>query len=390
MEEKKILYVGGFELPDKNAAAHRVIGNAKAFRELRYMVDFLGVSKTQDENPTSVLTEGSYQGFRYWSIPYPKGAIEWIRYISYIEKTKIIVSKSEKPYDVIIIYNFPSIASYRLLRYCKKNNIKIISDCTEWYDHSKNSVIGIIKHFDSEFRMRYINKRMDGVICISEYLYKYYKSVKSKIILTPLVDLQDIKWEMKRNNINHNIRLIYAGSPGSAKDKINLVIDSLTKIDNIDNKVLLNIIGITKDEYLRMYPEQKNKSIIIDKFIIFHGRIPHIDAVKLIKESDFTIFLREKTRANMAGFPTKFVESISCGAPVITNKTSDLQDYLEEGKNGFWIDMEDEKIRIEELKEIINLPRDQIETMKESTRNSKLFDYRGNVKLIDRFIRTII
>ena len=37
-----ILYVGNFELPDKNAAAHRVVNNAKIFRELGYRVALLG------------------------------------------------------------------------------------------------------------------------------------------------------------------------------------------------------------------------------------------------------------------------------------------------------------------------------------------------------------
>ena len=40
---KKILYVGGFELPDKNAAAHRVLGNAKAFRDLGNDVAFISI-----------------------------------------------------------------------------------------------------------------------------------------------------------------------------------------------------------------------------------------------------------------------------------------------------------------------------------------------------------
>ncbi len=37
----------------------------------------------------------------------------------------------------------------------------------------------------------------------------------------------------------------------------------------------------------------------------------------------------------MAGFPTKFVESLGAGCPVITNYTSDLDLYLKNGFNGF-------------------------------------------------------
>ena len=37
----KILYVGGFQLPDKNAAAQRVVNIAKALRDLGHEVIFL-------------------------------------------------------------------------------------------------------------------------------------------------------------------------------------------------------------------------------------------------------------------------------------------------------------------------------------------------------------
>ena len=43
-----VLYVGGFELPDKNAAAHRVINNAKILRELGYRVIFCGVDREKE------------------------------------------------------------------------------------------------------------------------------------------------------------------------------------------------------------------------------------------------------------------------------------------------------------------------------------------------------
>ena len=49
LENKRtILYIGGFVLPDKNAAAQRVIANAKAMRALGYDVQFLSALKNGD------------------------------------------------------------------------------------------------------------------------------------------------------------------------------------------------------------------------------------------------------------------------------------------------------------------------------------------------------
>lgn len=45
MEKRTILYV---ELPDKNAAAQRVLSVAKIFKSIGYNVIFLGIDKTID------------------------------------------------------------------------------------------------------------------------------------------------------------------------------------------------------------------------------------------------------------------------------------------------------------------------------------------------------
>ena len=44
-DKKTVLYIGGFELPDKNAAAHRVVGIAKGLKTLGYNVVFLNSLK---------------------------------------------------------------------------------------------------------------------------------------------------------------------------------------------------------------------------------------------------------------------------------------------------------------------------------------------------------
>ena len=48
MAKGTIIYMGNFALPDKNAAAHRVMINGKIFKDLGYRVAYLGV--TRDES----------------------------------------------------------------------------------------------------------------------------------------------------------------------------------------------------------------------------------------------------------------------------------------------------------------------------------------------------
>ena len=72
---KSILYLGGFELPDKNAAAQRVIANAKLLREMGFDISFIGISKDINNAPKVV------EGFRSNPVPYPTGTKQWMHQI---------------------------------------------------------------------------------------------------------------------------------------------------------------------------------------------------------------------------------------------------------------------------------------------------------------------
>ena len=108
----KILYVGGFQLPDKNAAAQRVVNIAKALRDLGHEVIFLhnvkGVKKVVLKN---------YFGFRCYECG--KNPLKYNLGISTIRQ----VVKDEK-IEAIIAYNYPSIALNELVVFCEKNKIK--------------------------------------------------------------------------------------------------------------------------------------------------------------------------------------------------------------------------------------------------------------------------
>ncbi len=62
MSKGTILYVGGFELPDKNAAAHRVLSNGKIFRELGYNVVFIDVDKSLQYESDILTTKKNCPG----------------------------------------------------------------------------------------------------------------------------------------------------------------------------------------------------------------------------------------------------------------------------------------------------------------------------------------
>ncbi|TVZ51347.1 glycosyltransferase [Dokdonia sp. Hel_I_53] len=393
MDKGTIIYIGGFELPDRNAAAQRVIGNAKLFNSLGYDVKFIGLTKIDSE----VAKKLRFYNFDSYSQKYPENPLSWLRYITAVKYYKKIINSSTNV-KAVVGYNLPSISFLMINQFCKRRDIEVYSDCTEWYVTTKERNIfkKIIKSFDVKLRMKSVHKSINGIITISTFLTNYYKNVKGLKItqLPPLVDLEDEKWKQRDLYAEKNsevVKFVYAGSPAlskkvNGKDRIDLIVNSFYRLSKRINSFELKIIGISKNDYLAIYPESADILSELESKIKFLGRVPHNDALTYLKNADFSIFLRDKSLITEAGFPTKFVESISCGIPVLTNPSSNLSDYLKEGENGYWLDTNNIDNITKQIENVLGMPKDSIALMKSKTLQSRLFHYENFQYNMNKFL----
>lgn len=380
MSKGTVLYIGGFELPDKNAAAHRVINNGKIFKKLDYNVVFIGIDKLK-KNDFSILTDKkNYQGFDSYSVAYPLRLFQWLKYLTSIKHIKHIVEIYSDT-KMIIAYNYPAIQLLRLMKLTRKRDIKLISDCTEWYNtKGENIIFRLVKGMDSFLRMRVFQKSIDGVIVISKYLENYYVNLTETIRIPPLVDLSEKKWEIANEKTNNKeINFIYSGSPGKNKDKLDIVINAFYKIRS-KYPFQFIITGISKDDYLSFCPISKQQVLDMGEKIKFLGRVSHIESLELLKNSDYSIFIREMNITNIAGFPTKFVESISCGTAVITNNVGDVSDYANNYKELIILtdDLESDLIKILTYNRQVQIKK-----------NINIFDYNNYISSFNGFFERI-
>ena len=386
MSKDTIIYIGGFELPDRNAAAHRVIANSKIFKMLGYNVVLSGVSKERNKKKYS-----EYDRF------YPNSKYEWIKYLTKNnEIDKIIKNIGKEKIYAIVAYNFPAIALNKLIKKYKHHNIKIIADATEWYDPSDNKkIFSLIKKLDTKLRMENIHLKCDGIIYISKYLENYYSGKGMKgITLPPLVDLEEQKWKTKKNNSNKIRTFLYAASKGSfndqkSKESLSEIIDVFYRIQKKSEQYKLIIIGADYEFLEQRYIDKANKLNYIKSNLICLENITHNDVISKIKSSDCFIFIRNNNLVSNAGFPTKLVESISSGVPILTNNIGDVQKYIKNGLNGFLV----EDINLDTLEDailnIINMNDTEWKVLCNNCKNQNIFDYRGYVKTMEKFLQEI-
>ncbi len=316
MESKgTVLYIGGFELPDKNAAAQRVVGIAKGLREIGYKVVFLNSLKGRDNIG---INKKKYFGFQC----YEYGREKEFDYLFSGKITKKFISKLNP--DIVVAYNYPGFSLEKIRRHCNKKGIKCYADVTEWYQANCGNIIyRLVKNLDSFYRMKIVQKRLDGVITISRFLFDYYSRAVKTVLVPPTVDITDKKWEKEKLDNSKKTIFVYAGSPSSQKEKIDYVVQSFRDMQG-DNKII-KIVGIDENQFREIYNWKKT----IPSSVKFMDRVNHEEAIKIVKDSDWAIIFRENNKVVKAGFPTKVVEAVTCGTAVIANPFSNILDYLD-------------------------------------------------------------
>lgn len=395
-----IIYIGGFELPDKNAAAQRVLSNAKIFRDLGFNVLLIGTDKTLSSNTEIDDTKSVVEGFETRSIPYPKNKTAWLKYITSAAYIKRIIEQIESPY-AIVCYNYPAVAMYRIHRKCQKKNIYCLADVTEWYENSGGGFLfNTIKWADTSLRMHYVHTKLDGIISVSSYLTDFYNKKKCLTVELPtLYDVEKLKYIPLDDKEDTTIRFMYAGSAfnlervdkkrSNIKDRLDKIISTFTQVYKYQNNFKLDIYGLSKENYLSVFPEHTEALQTLKNHIFFHGRQPHSKIVEELQKSDFSIFIRHIDRVIEAGFPSKFSESISYGTPVIANIISNIEPFMIEGKNSYSLPLNDEEARIQKIISILKLDKNQLVEMKKYCRENKIFDYRKYLEPVKAFLKKV-
>lgn len=271
-----------------------------------------------------------YISFRHESSGIITKIFDIFRYTEYLKKYVLPIKK----WDTIFIENVPVSTVKFIKKYALQYNIKLIYDCVEWYskEEFKLGRLSLSYNINRKWLTKFIDQQF-RVIAISTFLENYFKSRGINTVRIPVtMDMSSISCEKEKKT--DKLVLLYAGSPGR-KDSLNVIIDGIMLLtDEYKDKLELRIIGTTWRQlnkiyhYKTQYIEQANKCIKV------LGRVDRETVLQHLKETDFTVLMRpENLRYAQAGFPTKVVESLASGTPVITNLTSDLGLYLVDGEN---------------------------------------------------------
>lgn len=391
IEQKLVIYVGPFSFPNGGAAARRILGISQSLVAANYKVVI-----ASGQNECDAPKQDKFKGLDVFSLnertseKYPT-LLKHILYFGMGKKTIAWLDALKKKPDAIILYSGYSPYFLRLLPWCKKHKVPLIFDAVEWYD-PPSFIIGIINpyYWNIELAMRFLSIKAKNIIAISTYLETYYLSKNCNTLrVPPTLDVKNIEARLEVAD-NDKITLGYTGSPGH-KDLLNNILEALLDLDMEGITIKLKVAGITKSQLLEYSALKKRKINKLPRCLESVGIVPQFEAMRLIREVDFSVLLRPNKRYAKAGFPTKFVESFALGTPVIANLTSDLAKYLIDDKTGIVCQDETPESLMQGLERIMQFTPGKICKMRNECRLTaeKYFETEKIVGPLSRFLDEI-
>lgn len=318
---QNICLVNILKFPNGDAGSVRVLGFAKVLESLGYntIVATLG---RKDE----IKKKSCYEGIEYKSFRH-KGKFEKILFYPSL---LFWLYKNKDKIDVIIGYASDLILTYILKSFCRIFKITLICDVVEWYSKSQFRYPYIsYNYIQKNILNKYVLNRSVRIIAISRYLEEYYKAKGCVTVRIPIFfELPNFYKKTCRNRLS----LIYAGSPGK-KDFLYAMLQGLAllPLEKLE-QVEFTIIGVSQDVVKQNIANDVYD--YIKPYLQIKGRISREDVLNHLRESDFSVLLRDPNlKVSKAGFPSKVPESMCNGTPLICNYSSDLQDYLIDSVN---------------------------------------------------------
>ena len=264
----------------------------------------------------------------------------------------------------------------------------------EWYEptHCFGGRFGP-QRWDVELTLRVLTPWAGSVFAIDSFLERHFVARRTTVLrVPPLVDASDGKWEQRRRDLSQGrLRLGFVGNAGQ-KDLLVNAIRGLALLGPKTRACELWMAGPSKEELRTNLGKDSGLLEALGESLHFAGRLAHREALQHLEQADFSILLRPDLRFARAGFPTKLVESLAMGVPVICNLTSDIGLYVRDGQEGLVVKDCSPEAFAEGLRRASALSPEQREAMRQKARfrAEASFDYRNWVGPLGDFVNRVI
>lgn len=261
--------------------------------------------------------------------------------------------------EAIYVYLYPIFMQILLILVSGMKGSRIVKETCE-HPLALGNVNSKWHKFCCWFQFHFIMPYYDGFITISRDLDKFvckYKSKKAKSIIVPiLVDNETCKINFDSMVSPYSVPyIIHTGTMLEQKDSISKIIKAFSCYkQETGSACRLVFTGPHANEKCTYIPLMEELGV--RESIDLLGLVSMEQVAVLQHFAAMTIIYKSDNLQTRNCFPTKLGEMLMSGIPVITTTVGDANLYLENGKNAFIIEPEDEVMLIECMKLILGSP----------------------------------
>ncbi len=302
----------------------------------------------------------------------------------------IIKNKLFHKTDTILLYGieyFYFVLPF--LIFTKFLRIKLFRLITDYYD---TEIISPTwwkkpKSFFYNFQLKYFDKKLSGIVCLSFYMYeilkKYIKNEKKILVIPHFIDLDIISENQLSNKDSKIITIGFCGTLLEMNGVFDLI-DAFKIVNQKNQNTKLLVIGKINEDI-----REKMRELIFgfEKQIFITGYLSKQKVLDNLSTCDILINPRKSGRWSDAGFPTKLGEYFALQKPVVATKVGDLINYFEDKKEVVFAEPDSPQSIAEKIEFLIEQP----EISELIAKNGYLWaknnlDYKKNSETLINFI----
>ena len=257
------------------------------------------------------------------------------------ENIKFVLLAANKPYVAFIIMLF-----------AKLMGVKVVYDLVEEpfstfiLNESKsitfrNMIYRCLFAVDIFFLYLFILRLSYLLCCITNQQILLMKKCfydSKKMFLLPILKYGTDSLPFDNAHISKDkFNIVYSGKLSLEKDGIENILYAFKNVVLKMDKVYLGIYGYGSDEEnLRII--KKIKDLGLEGRALFKGYVEREELERAQKDATLLMLLKNKTKQNKYNFPTKMIDYLSIGKPIIMTGLETHKNYFENGISAIFVD----------------------------------------------------
>jgi len=329
----QVVYLGETGFPFGLAAIQKMTLVSKALIKAGAKVTIVNrKGKFDPAKPLDLTPAGVHEGIHYvytsGTIYKPKGFVSrnWQKIkglygeFQYLRRLK---KNGELDAGIISSHRFGLVLLYLL--YSTVLRFPVVLNYVEWtrtMEHRR----GFWKKISDVLYDKYLVKRMDGALPISELLMAHYRELALGKPVLKLPILCDFElFNLPKRQIGEPY-FLYCGSL-SYREVINFILEAYEQLpDQPEMKLKLVVSGGEKSEYEQFHQDLQrlHKGAHIEVF----SNIPYAQLVDLYLHASALLIPMRPTLQDAARFPHKIGEYLAAGNPIVTTNYGEIVHYF--------------------------------------------------------------